>query len=606
MKGIPVGRGFASVLAILTATACGPDTPPDVRGPTTPVGGAYYIVTADSTRLAVDVYHPPGAGPFPTLLTLTRSRRGLEDANTGRPIPTLSELDRHFLSHGYALAKVDARGSGASFGSRATEYGRQEVLDAYDVVQWVVDQSWSDGTVGAYGTSYTGTTAELLAAVNHPAVKAVIPGWSDFDVYSSPVRPYGMTARGFIQTWSDLVGAMDRNDKEMMGAGVRRVDADRSGALLAEALAEHEANPDVFRSVLDAEYRDDVVGDRETWAEIGPLNWREAIERSGVPMLVLVSWLDAGTADGTIQRFQNFDNSQKVVVMASTHGGGYHASPYTVSSDPLPPQPTQEEQFELRRLFFDRHLKGEDNGVDEWPDFRFFNLGEEAFHESETWPPRGTSSRTYYMNEGGLLSIYPDDVSPGSDRYLVDSGVTTGPNNRWMAQMGEPILNLDDRASMDGRMLTYTTDPLPADLQIAGHPVVTLDLASDREDGALFIYLEDVDPEGRSRYVTEGGLRLIHRKTTSNPYFPSSLPYHSFARADAQPMPADSSVTVEVALWPIAALIRQGHRVRLAIAGADADMFDPLPQDGPATLTVHRGGEEASRLTLPVVSGGLR
>ncbi|NNF27096.1 MAG: hypothetical protein HKN73_07750, partial [Gemmatimonadetes bacterium] len=57
-------------------------------------------------------------------------------------------------------------------------------------------------------------------------------------------------------------------------------------------------------------------------------------------------------------------------------------------------------------------------------------------------------------------------------------------------------------------------------------------------------------------------------------------------------------------LWPIAALVRAGHRVRLAIAGADADMFDPLPPDG-QTLHVHRGGENPSRITLPVVTGGL-
>ena len=593
---------FATVSLMVALLAC-----ETADAPSRHEVSAHYITAQDGTRLAADVYLPAGEHdpPHPALLTLTRYRRGLEDPETGERIPTLSGPDRHFIDHGYALVKVDARGSGASFGTRPVEYGRQEVLDAHDVVEWVVSREWSDGAVGAYGTSYTGTTAELLAAVNHPAVKAVIPGWSDFDAYPSPVRPYGLLARGFIETWGDLVGQMDDNDVEAMGAGVRRVDEDEDGALLAAAVAEHAANPDVFERVVATEYRDDVVGGGQTWAEIGPIHWKSEIEASGVPMLVLVSWMDAGTADGTLLRFRHFTNPQKVLILASTHGGGYSASPYAVSDEPLPPDPSLADQMEMRRLFFDHHLKGADNGVDAWPAMRFHNLGEEAYHDTEVWPPVGTETTTLYMDSGGRLTGDRDAVTAGSDDYAVDPGVTTGPDNHWMAQMGAPILNLDDRGAMDDRMLTYTTEPLGSDLQIAGYPVVTLKLASDREDGALYVYLEDVDPQGRSRYVTEGGLRLIHRKTVPNPYFAGEEPYHSFARSDAEPMPPGEAVDVSLRLWPIAALIRAGHRIRVAVAGADAGMFDPLPADGEATLTVYRGGEDGSRLDLPVVEGGL-
>ncbi len=593
---------LAAVALVTALLAC-----ETARTPAGPEVSAHYIAAEDGTRLAADVYLPVDGHdpPYPALLTLTRYRRGLEDPETGERINTLSGLDSHFLAHGYALVKVDARGSGASFGTRPVEYGRQEVLDAYDVVEWVVSRDWSDGMVGAYGTSYTGTTAELLAAVNHPAVKAVIPGWSDFDAYPSPIRPYGLLARGFIETWGDLVGYMDANNVEVMGRGVRRVDEDEDGSMLAAALAEHAANPDVFQAVLATEYRDDVVGGGQTWAEIGPIHWEEQIEASAVPMLVLVSWLDAGTADGTLLRFRHFSNAQKVLILASTHGGGYSASPYSVGSAPLPPEPSVDEQMEMRRLFFDHHLRGSDNGVDQWPAMRFYNLGEEAYHDTEVWPPAGTTTTTLYMDSGGRLGGDSEAVAQGSDEYAVDPGVTTGPDNRWMAQMGTPILHLDDRGEMDERMLTYTTEPLASDVQIAGYPVITLKLVSDREDGALFVYLEDVDPEGRSRYVTEGGLRLIHRKTVSNPYFEGDEPYHSFARADAEPMPPGEAVTISFRLWPIAALVRAGHRIRIAIAGADAGMFDPVPADGAATLTVHRGGADGSRIALPVVDGGL-
>lgn len=586
----------------LLACEAAPDAAPPAAG--YDVTG-HYLTAEDGTRLAADVYLPAAAAPRPALLTLTRYRRGLEDPETGERIPTVSALDDHFLTHGYAVVKVDLRGSGASFGTRPLEYGPQEVMDMYDIVDWVVSRPWSDGSVGAFGTSYTGTTAELITAVNHPAVKAVIPGWSDFDTYVSPLRPYGLLARSFIEEWSTVVGHMDDNNVAEMTASVRRVDEDQDGSLLAAAVAEHGANPVVFDVAAGHEYRDDVIADGYGWAESSAVYWKDEIQASGVPMLVMASWLDAGTADGALLRFRNFSNPQKVLILASTHGGGYHASPYTVGSEPLPPNPPLAQQMEMRRLFFDHHLKGVDNGVDEWPPLRFFNMGEEAYHSTDVWPPAGTGAHTLFMDADGGLADDPAAVTAGADVYQVDTGVTVGPDNRWFAQLGNPVLNLDDRGEMDARMLTYTTGPLESDLQIAGSAVITLRMASDREDGSLFVYLEDVDPEGRSRFVTDGGMRLIHRRVSPNPYFEDEVPYQSFTRADAEPMPVGEAVEVTFRLWPTAALIHAGHRIRVAIAGADIDTFDLLPADGDITFTVHRGGEGGSRIELPVVEGGL-
>ncbi len=562
----------------------------------------------DSVRLAVDVHLPSGGGAtgrLPALLELTRYRRSTIDTKTGQPNPPLRPVDLEFIQHGYVVVKVDARGSGASFGTRPAEYGPEEVRDGYDVVDWVIKQPWSDGKVGAYGTSYTGTTAELLAAANHPAVKAVIPGWSDFDSYPSPMRPYGLVARGLMKTWSDLVGAMDRNDGGVLGSTVRPVDEDRDGSLLRQALADHAKNPNVFDAGIRAEFRDDELGGGATWETISPIHYKAEIERSKVPMLVFVSWLDAGTADGTLFRFRHFTNPQKVLVMAGMHGGRGHASPYVVGSEPLPPIPSEAEQFAMRRQFFDRYLKGTPNETDQWPALRFFNLGEEKFHDTDVWPPKGTTGQTWHLSKGGGI-VTDAAATAGTDRYEVDPTVTTGKFNRWMAQMGEPIVGLDNRGETDARMLGYTSEPLAADLQIAGHPVVTLRLSSNRPDGAVLVYLEDVGPDGRSRYLTEGGLRLIHRKIVPNPYAATDLPYHSFARKDAKPMTPGKAEDITFQLWPIAALIRQGHRIRVAIAGADQDIFDPVPADGNATLSVVTGGTTGSRVSLPVVPGGLR
>ena len=79
--------------------------------------------------------------------------------------------------------------------------------------------------------------------------------------------------------------------------------------------------------------------------------------------------------------------------------------------------------------------------------------------------------------------------------------------------MGNHVLNLNNRNAADSLMLTYTTKPLKKDIQITGTPAITLNLSSTHQNGGIIVYLEDVDENGMSRYITEGGLLLEHRKT---------------------------------------------------------------------------------------------
>ncbi|MDJ0838706.1 MAG: CocE/NonD family hydrolase [Acidobacteriota bacterium] len=562
-----------------------------------------YLTTGDGTKLAVDFTLPEGIDKAPALLVLTRYWRAAEDLQ-GKPLPALNSLDRLFLENGYAVVKVDVRGSGASFGTRPVEYGPQEVRDGYDVISWVIAQPWSNGKVGAFGTSYTGTTAEFLAATKHPALKAVIPGWSDFDVYRSPARPYGMLASRFIETWSNYVGALDRNDDAVLNRRVKRVETDADAKLRDAAVAQHKDNPNVFEWVKKTEFRDQrVKPGGPNWAESASLHWKKNIEASGVPMLVLASWLDAGTAAGALIRYQHYTNRQKVIILASSHGGGFHASPYTVSDKPGEPVPSVETQMQWRLDFFDYHLKGKATGVDQWPGIQYFNLGEEKFHKTETWPVKGMTYQPWYLHpEGKLTDTRPGGSKGDGDSYKVDFTATTGKNNRWMTQMGAPVFNLDRRETMAERMLTYTSEPLPADLQLTGDPLVTLEVISDHSDGAFFVYLEDVSPEGQSRYVTEGGLRALHRKLAPDKTLPKSKQMHSFNRADAMPLKPGEPARLVFNMWPTSVLIRKGHRIRIAVAGADADMFDRIPTQGNPTIQILRNKAQLSFVDLPVVS----
>src|SRR5262249_58669540 len=112
----------------------------------------------------------------------------------------------------------------------------------------------------------------------------------------------------------------------------------------------------------------------------------------------------SGTAEAALLQFQCFSNPQKLVILASNHGGESHASPYLVSRASVAPRPTAQEQLELRRAFFDHHLKGAANGADAWPAIRYYNLGEEAFRETNTWPPAGVTRQRFYLAGDSFLA----------------------------------------------------------------------------------------------------------------------------------------------------------------------------------------------------------
>src|SRR5690606_20368685 len=143
------------------------------------------------------------------------------------------------------------------------------------------------------------------------------------------------------------------------------------------------------------------------------------------------------------------------------------------------------------------------------------------------------------------------------------------------------------------------TPPLERAREVTGHPLVTIYASwDDADDGHLFVYLEDVAPDGRVAYVTEGQLRACFRRRGGPSPCESSAPLRRFHRADAVPLTPDVVEEIAFDLLPISWLFRRGHSIRLAIAGADRDHFTTL---SPRTFRVHHGPTHPSRVDLPLV-----
>jgi putative CocE/NonD family hydrolase len=218
------------------------------------------------------------------------------------------------------------------------------------------------------------------------------------------------------------------------------------------------------------------------------------------------------------------------------------------------------------------------------------------------WPVKGTRPRRFFLESHKTLSEQPS-ARAALDSYQVDFDATTGPENRWATQVGTPRIDYGDRSEADARLLTYTSAPMGANLEITGQPVVTLNIMSNQTDGNFIVYLEDVSPDGRVTYLTEGGLRAIHRKLSKQPGpYKTTYPYRTYAVKDAMPLIPGGLATLVFQLQATSVRLEAGHRLRLAVAGADKGTFSPVPSpDHAVTVQVAYGGDSPSFIDVPEV-----
>ncbi len=571
-----------------------------------------YLTMRDGTRLAADIFLPKGLKDgtrIPAIVIQTRYVRSMQYIFPlsiflrGRFHRTI----RYFVRRGYAWVYVDARGSGASFGTRPYPYSPDELADAEEVVDWIGTQPWSNGMVGAWGNSYTGGSALFLAASRHPAVRAVMPRFAMFDMYSEAVFPGGIHLTWLTDTWSRLTEALDKNAiHEFMGnktkvavRGCKPVKGDKRREELDAAVLEHGGNRHIDKLVEGITFRDDESRDLPgmTIDQISPHSRLDDLNSSPAVTYLFTGWFDASFILSEIHLFLNLDDPRtKLTIGPWDHGMYNNISPFTG----LRKVKFNSNAESVR--FFDRWLIGLDNGIDDEARVHYYTLGEERWKSADTWPPPGVEEVSFYLDkDGGLAHLRK---SAGADEYHVDYTVGTGTRSRWVSLVNpeHKEIRYKNRKKADEKLLCYTSAPLEAEMEVTGHPLVTLYASSTAEDGNFFVYLEDVGPRGRVEYVTEGMLRALHRKLSDEPPpFRTPVPYRTFLRADASPLVPDEVAELVFALYPTSYLFKKGHSIRVAVAGADKDHFENNP-DAPPTVRFHRSARFPSHIDLPVMS----
>jgi putative CocE/NonD family hydrolase len=199
----------------------------------------------------------------------------------------------------------------------------------------------------------------------------------------------------------------------------------------------------------------------------------------------------------------------------------------------------------------------------------------------------------------GFLRVGPPHRATAYDLYPVDYSTTSGEHARWNAINWAH--DYPDMRTNDEKALTYTTPPLEADVELVGHPVAHLWLTTGAPDLDVFVYLEEVDSRGRSTYITEGNLRASHRTQGEAPFDNLGLPYHRHCESELAAIPSEEPVELVFDLLPTSCQVRQGNRIRIAVAFADADNFQTPFLDPPPEIRLLRDVDHASFVDLPII-----
>ncbi|MBY3447084.1 CocE/NonD family hydrolase [Rhizobium laguerreae] len=571
----------------------------NLRGETTrlhEVGSlkSVYVPARDGVRLALDVTRPVGDldnTKRDTILVMTCYWRG----KNGEPSNKYADL---FVPYGYAVVVGDVRGTGASFGEWPGHRTQDEILDFSDVLDWIAAQPWSTGNVVGYGLSYAANSATWMASLGNPALKGVVTRFVDYNIYEDIDFPGGVRNVTQLQ-WDSQLKNLNHNvfskntGESEPSQGIRPVGGE---AELASALHDHERVPSLppLQQSMD---KDEYIGLDSSGFDWSPQTAADSISRSGIPIQNWGGWFDSVSAEGSIRQFLLQSNPMAVIIGPWNHGASVATDPLRPAGEEIVPSLAAQEASWIR--FADACFAGVAVG-ERGKILQYYTLGESAWKSTRSWPIPATRQR-WYMASGSLLS--PSADKTGFDTLQVDPELGDVISNRWETN-GGALESMDkveygDRREFDAVRLAYTSEPLARELEVTGHPVIQLDVTSTREDGAFFVYLEAVRPDGVSCYLTEGNLRARHRKVWTDSPLSMLGPQHSYLRKDAKPLTPGESAILTFTLQPISALIPAGYRLRVVLAGSVKGTFANVPDDGPPPfLTFHHAD---CYIDLPII-----
>lgn len=516
----------------------------------------YYVQMRDGVLLETNVW-TPGPGKYPAVLSRGYSSNG----------PGGQEA---FNNAGYAFVAQLTRGNGGEDGSRFFP----DDLDGYDTIEWIVQQPWSNGEVAMWGGSYWGITQWRAALAGHPALKAIIPGYTNPELWKCG---YWCTGALHLKMTTQGRALPDQGSLD-----------DWKNALLYLPLIDMDLHFTGSENILWNDYITHSSYD-DYWKELGMLDGNK-YQQIHIPVYNVAGWRDY-YAGGV---FEAYNELKKLgytdEIRASVYDGGHSGQPDITESI----------------KWLDWVIKGIDNDIKNQPPIRIaVRHGEMKF--AYEWPLPETEFTDFYLSSPdgsrlGHLSTTP----PGNEtstNYIynpADPVLTLGANGSHVYPEVPGLIvdeSVDQRPNESRQdVLVFTSSTLEEDTEIIGPITAKLYAASSARDTDFTIRLIDVYPDGQALNVTEGIVRARFRNSIfSSPSLITPRQIYEY----------------DIELLPIAIVLKKGHKIRVHVSSSNWPLFDrnqntgnPIGLDAQieiAEQTIYHDSAHPSHIKLPII-----
>jgi predicted acyl esterase len=517
-----------------------------------------YVPMRDGQKLPVEVYLPPGKGPWPVVLIRTTRGRidsALDYANEllrlgiaavgGDLTPEGDFINADELGRA-AGGREMSREDRASFNARRIQ--RNSANDGADTIAWLVRQPWSDGNIGMTGYSEAAGQTKNALSTNPPDLDVVVTA---IGTLSRQLNPF-TTSRGAPVDW--VTGKYTPPGQGGWEAPTLRANPGQ-GALIESAIV-----PNI--------HYDDRTG-----------------------------WFDFA-AQGAIEEWKKMRSNGKSRLIIGIGGHGRVSTearmqPDYGDADLLFPQI---EAFEW--------LRGKDPTLAR-SRFYYFLMGDatnpdapgNVWKVTDTWPVAGQEV-SWYLHPDRTLQPGRSEAADGSVGYVHDprNPIQTLNGNYMPPTQYGPR----DQRHLDQRddVLLFTSAALEAPVEITGQPWVELYVSTDAPDTQFVVQLLDIYPDGYKWPIRENAVIARFHDVTGQP----------------QPLQPGKVYRLKIPLISTALVLDRGHKLGLQVMSSSYPSYAVHPntwdsiasydQAKPARQKIYASAEHPSRIVLPVVAAG--
>ncbi len=534
------------------------------------------VTMRDGVRISLCVYRPDAPGRFPALFAASPYQYEMDEV-PAYPLFLWRETGpvEWYVGQGYAYVHADVRGSGRSEGEFGF-MGKTEQDDYVELIAWIVAQDWCSGKVGGIGQSYYAVAQWLMACVNPPGLACIVPYDGMVDQYRGS-NYHGGIFCSYRPTWYTWLRA-DNQHRPVNKQGRATMRWDLAGEIIERTL------------------------DDEFWRERSPY-WRLGDVK--VPVLSIGHWGKMGLhLRGNILGYEELSAPKKLVITGAKNTFEAHH------------MFDQIEFHEKECLpFYDRWLKGIDNGFMEAPPVKLFVRGANVWREEAQWPlPRATYVPYYLRKQasGSVTSL--NDGSLSTEKPAAGEEATSYSYPDWEWVNGVAAMDGSGRLDPVRRVLTWTSAPLAADLEVTGPIVLRLHASSSTVDTQFIVKLADQHPQDEAARkrgdqpaftpASKGWLKASHREkdkkrsTALRPFYTHTNP---------QPLTPGEIYQFDIEVLPISYVFKKGHRIRLELANSDSPLTDgifvhPYHPTQMGSDTIHHDAAHASCIMLPILT----